>query len=105
MDRIATFKQFIADKPEDPFPRYGLAMEYKKQGKLEDACAAFADLTSRCPDYVPAYLMYGNALEAAERAAEADAIYRKGIEVSTAAGDAHARNELEAALADLSYSE
>lgn len=105
MDRIATFKQFIADKPEDPFPRYGLAMEYKKQGQLDDACAAFAELTAKFPDYVPTYLMYGNTLEALERAAEADAIYRKGIEVSTATGDGHARNELEAALADLGYSE
>ena len=105
MDRIATFKQFISEQPDNPFPRYGLAMEYKKQGQLEDACAAFDELTSVFPDYVATYLMYGNTLAALERDRQADQIYRKGIDVSTAKGDAHARNELEAALADLDYSE
>lgn len=105
MDRIATFKQFIVDQPENPFPRYGLAMEYKKQGQLQDACNAFEELTGAFPDYVAAYLMYGNALEALDLEREADQIYRKGIDVSTAKGDGHTRSELEAALADLGYSE
>ncbi len=105
MDRIATFKQFISDKPDDPFPRYGLAMEYKKQGQVEDACAAFAELVDGFPDYVATYLMYGNVLAELEREAEADQIYRKGIAVSIDKGDGHTRNELEAALADLGYSE
>ena len=105
MDRIATFKEFIARQPQDPFPRYGLAMELKKQGKLEDACAAFAELVDQFPDYVATYLMFGNTLAALERQDEADQIYRKGIDVSSAKGDGHARNELEAALADLGYSE
>ena len=44
MDRIATFKSFISRSPTDPFPRYGLAMEYKGSGRLGDAWAAFEDL-------------------------------------------------------------
>ena len=32
MDRIATFKSFIARSPTDPFPRYGLAMDYASAG-------------------------------------------------------------------------
>ena len=105
MDRIATFRNFIASQPDDPFPRYGLAMEYKKLGQLEEACAEFAELLGKFPDHVATYLMLGNTLEALERNSEADQIYRKGIDVSSAMGDGHARNELEAALADLSYSE
>ena len=105
MDRIATFKQFIANEPKNPFPRYGLAMQYKKQGQLDDACASFAELTAEFPDYLATYLMYGSVLAGLEREREADQIYRTGIDVSTAKGDGHARNELEAALADLDYSE
>src|SRR5688500_13094993 len=34
MDRIASFRSFIAKSPSDPFPRYGLAMELKGNGEL-----------------------------------------------------------------------
>ena len=37
MDRIATLKSFVTRSPQDPFPRYGLAMEYKNRGELATA--------------------------------------------------------------------
>lgn len=101
MDRIATFKSFIARTPTDPFPRYGLAMEHKTRGDLAEAWAAFADLLRDFPAYVPTYLMAGGTLVALGRAAEARDIYRRGIEAATTAGDDHARRELAAALAEL----
>ena len=64
MDRISTFQSFIARSPADPFPRYGLAMEYKSQGRLDEARAAFVELLDGFPDYVPAYLQAGNVLVA-----------------------------------------
>lgn len=101
MDRIATFKSFIAKSPADPFPRYGLAMELKNQGDLAGAWAAFHELISQFPDYVPSYLMAGGVLVALARKDEAADIYRKGIEVATRRGDQHARGELESALAEV----
>ena len=101
MDRIATFKSFIETSPDDPFPRYGLAMEYKNQGRLELAEAEFAALIGKFPDYVAAYLMYGNALEALGRTTDAADAYRRGIGVAADQGDSHTRGELEAALAQL----
>jgi tetratricopeptide (TPR) repeat protein len=98
MDRIATFQSFIARAPGDPFPRYGLAMEYKSRGDLAAAWAAFSELLDRFPDYVATYLMAGGTLIALSRRDEAAAVYRRGIEVATRAGDAHARGELETAL-------
>jgi tetratricopeptide (TPR) repeat protein len=100
MDRIATFRSFISRSPADPFPRYGLAMELKTRGQLDEAAAAFAELVEQFPDYVPTYLMAGGTLSALGRKAEAAEIYRKGIEVAQRRGDAHARRELEAALAE-----
>jgi len=102
MDRIATFKSFIARSPADPFPRYGLAMELKSQGDLAAAWTAFSELLDQFPDYVATYLMAGGTLTGLGRKDEAAAIYRRGIEVAGRKGDAHARGELETALAELS---
>jgi tetratricopeptide (TPR) repeat protein len=101
MDRIATFKSFIARSPSDPFPRYGLAMEHKTQGDLAQAWAAFADLLENFPDYVPTYLMAGGTLSGLGRKDEAADVYRRGVEVATRKGDPHARGELESALNEL----
>jgi tetratricopeptide (TPR) repeat protein len=98
MDRIATFKSFIARTPGDPFPRYGLAMEYRARGELAAAWTAFSELLDQFPDYVATYLMAGGTLLALGRRDEAAGIYRRGIEVATRKGDSHARGELETAL-------
>jgi len=101
MDRIATFKTFIARAPADPFPRYGLAMEHKARGELTEAWTAFSELLAQFPEYVPTYLMAGGTLVGLGRRAEAADIYRKGIEVAQRRGDPHARGELESALAEI----
>lgn len=100
IDRVATFRSFIARKPTDPFPRYGLAMELRSQGDLAGAAAAFDELIAAFPGYVPAYLMAAGVYAAVDRKDDGLATLRRGIEVATAGGDGHARKELEAALAE-----
>ena len=102
MDRIATFKSFIARSPTDPFPRYGLAMEHKGRGELGDAWGVFAELLERFPDYVPTYLMAGGTLLALGRRDEARGVYERGIAVARGQRELHAQRELEAALGELS---
>ncbi len=101
MDRIATFRSFISKSPQDPFPRYGLAMELKGRGENAEAWTVFEDLLKDFPDYVPTYLMAGGTLVALSRKDEAAAIYQRGIEVASRRGDQHARGELESALAEI----
>ncbi len=101
MDRLALLEQMIARTPDDPFPRYGRAMELRKLGRTEQALAAFGELVERHPDYVPAYLMYGNLLAQVGRTADAARIYDQGIAAATDAGDDHARSELADARAEL----
>jgi hypothetical protein len=101
MDRIATFKSFIARTPTDPFPRYGLAMEHKSRGDLAAAWEAFSDLLEHFPDYVPAYLMAGGTLVGLGRKGEAADVYRRGITVADQKRDPHARGELESALGEI----
>jgi tetratricopeptide (TPR) repeat protein len=101
MDRLASFRSFIARSPSDPFPRYGLAMELKAQKLEAQASEEFARILADFPSYVPAYLMAGETLRALGRPGDAAAIYEKGIEVAASAGDQHARRELESALAEV----
>ena len=54
MGRIEQLMQFVEQNPGDPFPRYGLAMELKNGGRLEEAELAFDELVRRFPDYTPA---------------------------------------------------
>jgi hypothetical protein len=58
MDRLAKLKALIAENSQDRFARYALAMEYAKQGSLEEAVAEFRTLLSFDADYVGAYLQF-----------------------------------------------
>lgn len=101
MDRLAMLQQFVAQKPDDPFARYGLAMELRKRGLHAQANAVFVELMSRHPSYVPAYLMAGNNLLADGDRDGAREVFTRGVAAARAAGDDHALGELEAARAAL----
>ena len=100
-NRIANFKIYIAQTPDDPFPRYGLAMEYRSMGQLEKAQTIFNELLSQFSDYVPTYLMAGSNLVELGRREEAIGIFQRGIKLSARKGDNHAKSELQTALDDL----
>ncbi|MFT3692931.1 MAG: hypothetical protein QM831_07310 [Kofleriaceae bacterium] len=76
-------------------------MEHRTRGELPEAWTAFSELLEKFPAYVPTYLMAGGTLVSLDRKQEAADIYRRGIEVATAAGDQHARGELQGALAEI----
>ena len=88
----------VEQKPHDSFARYGLAMEYRNTGDLEAAMGEFRALMANNPEYAPAYFHGGQTLERMGLVDEARAVYRKGVEVTTRAGDEHARSEMQGAL-------
>jgi len=100
--RIDMLLGFIQQKPQDPFPRYALALEYKNANKLDEAKTQFDLLLKDHADYTAGYLHAGNLYVALGLRPEAASIYRNGIEECARRGDAHARGELEGALAGLS---
>ena len=102
LSRVDALLKFIAQSPQDPFPRYALAMEHKNAGRLPEARAVFESLLAVCPDYTAAYLHAGNTLVALDEKAAAAEVYRRGIDVCVQRGDAHARGEIEGALAAIS---
>ena len=99
--RLKVLRGFVAQRPQDPFPRYGLAMELKSTGDLAGAWSAFESLIAEHPDYVASYAPAGEVLVALGRTDEARAVYGKGIEACARRNDAHLRANLEDALAAL----
>lgn len=97
--RIDEIKEIVALAPNDPFPLYGLAMEYRNSGDFAEAAATFARMAERFPDYVPQYLMHGQLLaqDVKDRPA-AIRVLQKGIERAGAARNHHALGEMQSLL-------
>ncbi len=91
----------VAQKPNDAFSRYGLALECMNSGDSAAADEHFRALIERNTDYIPGYQMYGQFLARESRAQEARRVLSNGIEAATKAGNQHARSEMEALLNDL----
>ena len=94
-------RSFAEKRPQDPFPRYALAMELKTTGDGEGAWQAFEALIAQHPDYIASYAPAGEVLIGLDRSDEARLVYGKGIEACTRKSDAHTRDHLESALAAL----
>ncbi len=96
--RLALLESMVSSGKADSFAFYALAMEYRKESRLEDALKTFDTLRRRDPDYLPMYLMAGQIFVAAARWAEAREWLQAGQEVARAKGDAKALGELQAEL-------
>jgi predicted Zn-dependent protease len=97
--RLAFLEKVTRDGSTDPLAWYGLAMEYRKLERWDEALQTFTALRSRTADYVPMYLMCGQMLESIGRTDEAREWMDAGLEQARRKGDGHAASELESALA------
>ena len=94
MDRIEQLRKFIAAAPDEPFPRYALALELKGKGDSQAAAAELKELLRRTPDYLAAYLQLGMLLQLLGDAAQARQVFGAGEELARKKGDTHALSEL-----------
>jgi tetratricopeptide (TPR) repeat protein len=101
MDRIATLTEILTQNPNDAFARYGLAMEYSNEGKVEQAMEEFGKLLSAHPDYTAGYFMAAQTLAKADRLDDARKMLADGILSARRTGNGHAQSEMEGMLADL----
>ena len=101
MDRIEQLRQFIARSPQEPFPRYALALELKGQGNAGAAVAELAALLESAPDYLAAYLQLGMLLQGEGRPDEARGVFARGQDVARRKGDSHTLSELTSAIEGL----
>lgn len=100
--RRQMLEEFVAKKPDDAFSRYGLAMECMNGGDPSAADGHFRALIERSPDYIPAYLMYGQMLARESRNEEAKHVLSDGMVAAAKKRDDHARSEMETLLGELS---
>ena len=101
MDRVAMLTEILTQSPNDPFARYGLALEYSNQGNVEQAMDEFRKLLSANPDYTAGYFMAAQTLAKVDRTDEAKKMLIDGIASARRTGNAHAQSEMEGMLADL----
>jgi tetratricopeptide (TPR) repeat protein len=98
--RLLFLERLVSAGQADSFARYALALELRKEGRHEDALAAFSALRDADPAYVPQYLMAGRMLLDAGRRAEARAWLEAGQSAARSSGDDKALGELGDALAE-----
>jgi predicted Zn-dependent protease len=101
MDRIGVLNEILAEKPNDAFARYGLAMELSKTGEADRALQEFGKLLAAHPDYTAGYFMAAQTLARAQRTEEAKKMLAEGIASAKRTGNAHAQSEMEAMLGEL----
>ena len=99
--RKQQIEEMLADEPNDPFLRYGLAMEHLGAGDVEGAVRCLRDLIALDPGYVPAYQQCAQALARLGRTAEAADVFRRGIAAARQKGDEHAAGEMQGMLDSL----
>lgn len=98
MSRLEQLERLLAREPDDPFLRYGVAMEHKKAGRLDAALEWLARTLAADAAYSYAYYQQGQVLEAKGDVAAARAAYERGIAAARACNDAHAAGEMQVAL-------
>ncbi len=99
--RLQMLEQMTAAGQADAFAWYGLAMEYRRLERLDDALAAFAKLRAQDPSYLPQYLMAGQSLLEAGRKDEARDWLAAGLRLATETGDHKTSGELQQALDEI----
>jgi hypothetical protein len=97
--RLAMLEKVTSSSQADSFAFYCLAMEYRKEGRVDDALGAFETLRGRDAGYLPMYLMAGQMLRDAARLADAAQWLKQGIELASQKNDGKALGELESELA------
>ena len=99
--RIDIFAEMAKQQPEDAMIWYGLASEYVKAERWNEAADALRNVLRINPDYTAAYQMLGTALMNEGQREEARRIWTEGVEVAGRTGAWKARQHMEGLLAGL----
>lgn len=77
--RIETFKKLLEADPANTVVRFGLANEYLKAERFDEAISALEDYLQSADDEGAAYGMLARALEKVGRHTDARQAYERGI--------------------------
>ena len=96
--RRQALEEMLATSPNDTFALYGLALEYKAQGALEEACQNLRRTIGLEPTHLYAYYQLGEILISMGDDDAAQDILSRGANAARDMGDAKALGEMNALL-------
>lgn len=99
--RIDALRRMVEAHPDDPRPRFGLALEYERAGRWEEVVETLRDYLGRADDEGNAWGRLGHALREMGREEEAAEAYRKGVEAAYRHGHPTMAMEFEEVLEEL----
>lgn len=99
-DRLKAFLAMAEAQPEEVMIWYGLANEYVKLERWQEAVDALRRTVALNPDYTSAYQMLGTALLNLGERDEARLAWTEGVAVAGRTGAWKAREHMEHLLAD-----
>lgn len=73
--RIAQLEDWAKEDPKDPFPPYGIAMEHRSSGNIEEAINHLQRITTTFPKYLPAFQLLGIIYLELEKLDDAEEIF------------------------------
>ena len=88
----------LSSRPDDVRLRFGLALEYEKAGRVQDAVRELEAYLERAEDQGNAWGRLGSLLAGLGRADDAGAAYRRGITQAMKHGHPSMAAEFETAL-------
>jgi predicted Zn-dependent protease len=94
MGIIDNFESMLARGQDSALLRYSLGNEYLKVDEADKAVAHLAEAVRLDPAYSAAWKLYGKALAALGRHAEAVAAFDQGITTAESKGDVQAAKEM-----------
>lgn len=100
-ERIDALKRMIEARPEDTRARFGLALEYERLGRWEDAVAELRAYLERARDEGNAFGRLARALRELGRDDEARAAYQQGVEAALRHGHPTMAQEFEEELEEM----
>jgi Flp pilus assembly protein TadD len=99
--RIASLRRMAEQHPADPRPRFGLALEYERQGRWPEVVEELRAYLALTEDQGNAYGRLGHALRQLGEEEAAREAYRQGIDAAYRHGHPTMAMEFEEVLEDL----
>lgn len=97
-DRLNHILEMLKTNPEDSFLNYAIALEFKKNHKIDNAITILENLINKNPDYLASYYQLGKLFEETNEIDKAIQIYKTGIVVAKTKGELKTLGELSEAL-------
>ena len=96
--RLHQLQEMLKAEPNDAFLNYALAVEFEKEGRIDEATVHLQNMIKSHPEYLPIYYKLGKMFETQQQFEEAKKNYILGKELAIKQNNKKTLNELEEAL-------